>query len=218
VRGASAVRSNTHDLSIMATVVTTAIPIGATITVTNSFTGTRRAGLLAVFTETTSKTAETTSGTTTGGDAGTSVGSNGSSSAETATASTANTGADMLVVAAFSLGGSSQPLTLGSGLTLAGEVITSVGSGDRGVTLAWRIARTAVTQSATGTQASSAVWAAALASYPISGDVSGGGPAGSVIISGAKKAIASRSVIIGGTKKTVTSVSVIIGGVKKPTA
>lgn len=214
---ANATRASTHDLEMWAGMVNSPIPAGSTITMTYvNVNATRRVGVLAAFRNVVTTPATAYSAQVANGTAGsTTNGITGSGTLVSVSTISADSTADILSIGA--VGTTAQAnLSLGSGYTTIGSVTTTVGSGDRGVVLGYKVfhsgAGTAKTM--TGTFDVSTTWAAALASFPIA--PAAAGPTYDVVVSGVKKSVASANVIVGGVKKPVANVSVIIGGVKKP--
>ena len=147
---ASANRENTHDTALLTARVTTAIPAGSTVTVTTSTNGTNRGvAIVAGISGLSSGTPNATSGDDAAGqDRSTSHGSNVNNSASITTPTdAATTVAHTLVLGAFGAGGPTYTVTQGSGQAQVGYTYTEVGSSDRGIVLAYKVATTTGVQS-----------------------------------------------------------------------
>jgi hypothetical protein len=173
VLDAAACRASTHDLEVWSAPVLTGVSGGVTIDWTS--TGSRKAGIISVWTGIGAALA--TSGASVGGTGSLGTVSNGSDNNPFAATVGAAAG---LVIGSFTRAGTA---TCTPNDTQIGTVITGSGS-DRGVTQAYRVAATSAIQEAEALLSASQGWAASAVVYEITEEPPPGGFALSRWVSG----------------------------------
>ena len=166
----SAARSSTHDTALVVARVTTAIPSGSTVTITTSTNTTSRAvAMVAGINGVSSGTPDATSGDAAAGHPGNeNHGPNGgNTTSATAATSGATTETYTLVLGAFGAGNSAYTVTQGAGQTQIGYAYTEVGSSDRGLVLAYKVATTTGTQSMSLTLSTTGSYAGVVMALPL---------------------------------------------------
>lgn len=147
----TASRSGTLDTAMMTARVTTAIPLGATITVTTSNNSMNRAGMIVAGIHNVSAGVPNaaTGDDAAGQDAATHHGANINGASLTATTSAATTTAHTLVLGTFGIGGATITYTQAGDQTEIGQAKTAAGSSDRGVAFAYKVVHATGAQSMT---------------------------------------------------------------------
>lgn len=165
---AGSIRASTIDVSISRFRVTSRIPAGSTITLHCASSSVKGAAIMQVVSGLASASANATSGKPSLNQLGnTNSGPNGTtSSTETAATTAATTVNDCLVLFVGGVQGM-RTMTPGAGYTQLGYATSTVGSGDRGLSLEYKIVSSKGVQTETADISSSQVWAAAIAAFEI---------------------------------------------------
>lgn len=167
---AGSMRSGNEEVVVSHAHLTTGLQVGDTITVTWNATNTRHLIVAHAVSGLSAVAAEATSGTTL--TLNTSTGLNGSSSAPSGSTAGSTTSAQCVVIAAVAFSNpAAAPVSAGTGYTSGGSVVTTIGSGDRGLATEYKTTSVAGVQTAGFSFSASSVWAEAIAAYPLASAV-----------------------------------------------
>lgn len=155
---ANAVRSLSQDVEIWTMEVTTEIPASSTITITFNTSNNRKVGICSAWSGLVDAVPNVASNNSTQGLMETSVGDQGNNN-EPAVA-IVTTVAETLVVGATGFSGSTTTVVSDNSYTEIAEIVTSIGTTDRGVQQHYQVQSTSGTKNSNHTITGTAAWAA----------------------------------------------------------